>query len=124
EKELEAVAEKAREAVQAARQQGEQADPAQVQQQFQQAQQQVIQKYAPQLQQVSEAVPIEGVIELLRDEKARGFAFEIATDSTVLTDEMQEKASRNEFLSAFTSAAQGLMTFASLGAEGAEMAGE
>lgn len=124
EEEMNAVAEKAKQAIGQARAEGQQTDPAQAQQQFEQAQQQVIQKYAPQLQQVADTVPIEDVMKLLRDDKARGFAFEIATDSTVLTDEMQEKASRNEFLSAFTSAAAGLMQFASLGAEGAEMAGE
>lgn len=94
------------------------------QQQFQQAQQQIIAKYAPQLKEASEQVPIEDVMKLLRDDKARGFAFEIETDSTVLTDEMQEKASRNEFLQEFTNAQAGLASMAAMGEAGAKLAGE
>lgn len=108
--------------------QGNQPDPAQMQaqmrQQMQQAQQQVLQKYGPMLQQASEAVPIEDVMDLLRDDKARGFAFEIATDSTVLTDELQEKSQRNEFLTTFMGAAQGLTAFAAMGEPGVKLAGE
>lgn len=124
--ELKALAEKAKEAAQ----QGQQ-DPQQMQQmaqqgqqQFQQAQQQIIGKYAPMLKEASEQVPIEDVMKLLRDDKARGFAFEIETDSTVLTDELQEKASRNEFLTTFSTASQGLMGLAAMGPSAAKLAGE
>lgn len=133
EEELKALTEKAKQAAQQAMaqaQQGGQQDPQQMQQmaqqgqqQFQQAQQQIIAKYAPMLKEASDQVPIEDVMKLLRDDKARGFAFEIETDSTVLTDEMQEKASRNEFLTAFTSAAAGVMSLASAGEAGAKLAG-
>lgn len=110
-------------------QQGQQQqDPQQMaqqgQQEFQKAQQQILGKYAPMLKEASEQVPIEDVMELLRDEKARGFAFEIETDSTVLTDEMQEKASRNEFLTTFSTASQGLMGLAAMGPSAAKLAGE
>lgn len=128
--ELQALKKKAMEAAQPAQQQG-QGDPqqmqqmaAQGQQQFEQAQQQIIAKYAPMLKEVSEQVPIEDVMELLRDDKARGFAFEIETDSTVLTDEIQEKASRNEFLTTFATASQGLMGLAAMGPAAAKLAGE
>lgn len=125
--ELRELGEKAKEAVQQAPQQ----DPQQMQQmaqqgqqQLQQAQQQIIAKYAPMLKEASEQVPIEDVMKLLRDGKARGFAFEIETDSTVLTDEMQEKASRNEFLTTFSTASQGLMGLAAMGPSAAKLAGE
>jgi hypothetical protein len=124
EQEIEKLAEGAKQSIEQARQQGQQPDPQQVQQQFQQAQQQIMAKYGPQMQQVQDEVPIEDVMKLLRDDKARGFAFEIATDSTILTDEMQEKASRNEFLTTFATASQALMTVAMAGEAGAELAGE
>lgn len=104
--------------------QPQQVDPAQAQQMLQQAQQQIIQKYAPMLAEAQSQVPIEDVMKLLRDSKARGFTFEIETDSTILTDEMQEKASRNEFVAAFTQAATGLMQMAAMGEEGAALSGE
>lgn len=122
--ELKALAEKAKQAAEQAQASGQQIDPAQAQQQLQQAQQQIIGKYAPQLKEIGDAVSIEDVMSLLRDNKARGFAFEIATDSTVLTDEMAEKQARNEFMTVFTGAAQGLTTLAAMGEAGAKLAGE
>lgn len=95
----------------------------QAQQQFQQAQQAIIAKYGPQLKQAEEAVPIEDVVKLLRDDKARGFAFEIATDSTIMTDEMQEKQSRNEFLGVVAQSTQALTGLSMLGEQGAALAG-
>lgn len=106
-----------------ARQEGQQVDPQQAQQQFEQAKQQIVTKYSQLLQQESDQVPIEDVMKLLRDEKARGFAFEIATDSTIMTDELQEKASRNEFLTVFSGATQGLIRLAGLGGPAAKLAG-
>lgn len=122
--ELKSLGEKARQAAQQAQQSGQQINPQEAQQQFQQAQQEIIGKYAPLIKQESERVPIEDVMKLLRDDKARGFAFEIATDSTILTDEMQEKASRNEFLTTFMGASQGLAGLAAMGEAGAKLAGE
>lgn len=124
EEEMKGLAKKGKEMVEQARAQGQEVDPAQAQQQLQQAQQQIIQKYGPQLQELGKQVPIEDVMDLLRDNKARGFAFEIATDSTILTDELQEKASRNEFLKVFTSATQGLVGLASMGEAAAKLSGE
>ncbi|URQ76176.1 MAG: hypothetical protein NBV76_05295 [Candidatus Ochrobactrum gambitense] len=124
EKEITSLAENAKKSAEQARAQGQQMDPQQVQQQFQQAQQQIMAKYGPQIQQAQEEVPIEDVMKLLRDDKARCFAFEIATDSTILTDEMQEKASRNEFLTVYSNASQALMLTAQAGEAGAELAGE
>lgn len=122
--ELKALGEKAKQAAEQAKQSGQQVNPQEAQQQFQQAQQQIIGKYAPLIKQESERVPIEDVMKLLRDDKARGFAFEIATDSTILTDEMQEKASRNEFLTTFMGASTGLASMAAMGEAGAKLAGE
>lgn len=124
EKEMKALGDKAKQAAQQAQQGEQQVDPAQAQQQLQQAQQQIIGKYGPMLQEASDQVPIEDVMKLLRDDKARGFAFEIATDSTILTDELQEKQSRNEFLKEFVGATQGLAAMAGMGEAGAKLAGE
>lgn len=121
--ELKSLMDKAKEMAGQAQQGGEQIDPAQAKQQFEQAQQQIIQKYSARLKMETEAVPIEDVMKLLRDDKARCFAFEIATDSTILTDELQEKASRNEFLTTFAGATQALTQMAAMGEEGAKLAG-
>lgn len=102
---------------QQAQQTGQQVEPAQAQQMLQQAQQEIIQKYAPQIKKLSEQVSIDDVMSLLKDNKARCFAFEIQTDSTVLTDEAQAKASANEFYAAFTGGMQGLVQAASMGPE-------
>lgn len=128
--ELKELADKAKQAAQQAQPtQGQ--DPGQMQQmvqqgqqQFEQAQQAILAKYAPKLKEAGDQVPVEDVMKLLRDDKARGFAFEIETDSTVLTDEVQEKASRNEFLTVFSNATQGLMGLAAMGPAAAKLAGE
>jgi hypothetical protein len=124
EEELKALKDKASQMAQQAQQSGQQIDPAQAQQQFEQAQQAIIQKYAPMLEDAQQQVAIEDVMKLLRDDRARSFAFEIESDSTILTDELQEKASRNEFMSEFTTASQALMGMASMGEQGAKLAGE
>lgn len=129
--ELKALKAKAKEMASQAQQQPQQGaqgqqqpiDPAQAEQQFQQAQQQIIAKYAPELKAAEETVPIEDVIDLLRDDRTRGFAFEIATDSTIMTDEVQEKASRNEFLGVVATSVQSLTGLASMGEAGAALAG-
>lgn len=130
EQELKALGEQAekaaQEAMMQAQQSGEQPDPQQAQaaqQQFQEAQQQIIAKYAPMLNEAKSEVPIEDVMKLLRDNKSRDFAFEIEDGSTVLADEQQEKASRNEFMAAFANASQALMPLVSTGPEGAKLAG-
>ena len=122
---------KAEQKLMQAQQQGQQIDPKQVEQQKQQAaaqfqkmQQEIIAKYAPMIKQASDSVPLEDIMKLLRDNKARGFAFEIATDSTIMTDELAEKQSRNELLGVFTQAAASLQTLGALGAGGAKLAGE
>lgn len=130
EQELKALADQfkkaAEEAMMQAQQSGQQPAPQQAQaaqQQFQEAQQQILAKYAPMLNEAKAEVPIEDVMKLLRDGKARDFAFEIEDGSTVLADEQQEKASRNEFMAAFATASQALMPLVSTGPEGAKLAG-
>lgn len=100
------------------------ADPAQVQGAFQQAQQEILGKFAPMLAEAEAMVPIEDVMKLLRDDRARSFIFEIESSSTILTDELQEKASRNEFLAQFATATQSLMQLTAAGEAGAKLAGE
>ncbi|WP_011579572.1 MULTISPECIES: hypothetical protein [Chelativorans] len=124
EEEMNKLGEQARQAMQQAQQSGQQPDPNQTKQQLQQAQQQIVGKYGPMLKEASEQVPIEDVMDLLRNDKARGFAFEVATDSTILTDELQEKQQRNEFLTVFTGASRGLIALAGMGEPAAKLAGE
>lgn len=123
ENEMKTLTNQARQAAQKAQQSGEEIDPDEAQQQFVQAQQQVIAKYSQELNAAASQVSIEDVIELLRDDKARGFAFEIATDSTIMTDEMAEKQSRTEFLTTFVNASQGLAVLTGMGEQGAALAG-
>ena len=119
--ELRALGEKAKQAMQ-----GQQVPPEQAQQmqaQFQQEQQAIIAKYEPQIKALGEEVSIDAVMQLLRDERTRGFVIEIETDSTVLTDDMAEKSSRAEFLSAFATASQAVVGLAQAGPAGAELGG-
>lgn len=120
EEEMRALSEKARQVPPP--QQPEQAQ--QMQAEFHQAQQAIIAKYAPQLQALSAEVPVEDVMKLLRDHKARNFAFEIETDSTILTDETEAKARAAEFYTAFTGGIQGLIGAASMGEEAIRVASE
>lgn len=122
EQELKALQKKAEEVLPEVQQQGPEAVSA-AQDEYIQAQQAIVQKYAPQLEAIQAEVPMEDIMKLLRDNKARGFAFEIASDSTVMTDEMQEKASRNEFLTTFATASTALMQLAATGEAGAALAG-
>jgi biopolymer transport protein ExbD len=124
---LAGLGDKAQQAAQGAAQgQGPQqqpVDPQQAQTALQQAQQRVLAKYAPMLSEAEAQVPLEDVMKLLRDERTRGFVFEIESSSTILTDELEEKASRNEFLTQFTSASAGLMSMAAMGEQGAKLSG-
>lgn len=101
----------------------DQTSPQEVQQGFKEAQQAIVQKYLPMLQEAQSEVPIEDIFDLLRNDKARSFAFEIASDSTVLTDEIEEKSSRNEFLETFARSSQALQSLAQMGEAGAALAG-
>lgn len=78
--------------------QNPEADPAQLQEQLQAAQAAIADKYGPALQDAESAVTIEAVVKLLRKDKIRVFSIDIATDSTVLTDEITEKQQRNELM--------------------------
>lgn len=118
--ELKALAEKANQAP--TPQEPQQAQ--QMQGEFQQAQQAILAKYAPQLKKLEDEVSVDDVMRLLRDHKARNFAFEIETDSTILTDEAEAKASATEFYQAFTGGMQGLIGAASMGEEAIRVASE
>lgn len=120
EQEMKALEQQAAQAVQS----GQVQDPQATQQQFQQAQQQLLAKYAPMLNEARNEVPIEDIMKLLRDDKARGFAFQIDEESTVLADEAAEKQSRNEFMAAFATASQALQPLVQTGPSGAKLAGE
>lgn len=119
EQELKALTDQAEKAVQSGQVQDHQA----AQQEFQQQQQAILSKYAPMLNEARNEVPIEDIMKLLRDDKARGFAFQIDEESTVLADEAAEKQSRNEFMGAFATASQALMPLVQSGPEGAKLAG-
>ncbi len=118
--ELDALGKKAEEM---AAQADQQTDPAEAEHMLKQAQQQILAKYAPMLADAENQVPIEDVMSLLRDDRARGFIFEIESSSTILTDELAEMRSRNEFMSAFAGAQQALSGLATMGEQGAALAG-
>jgi hypothetical protein len=99
-------------------------DPQQADAALKQAQQGILAKYAPMLQEAEAQVPLEDVMKLLRDDRTRSFVFEIESSSTILTDELEEKSSRNEFMQQFTSTSQPLMAMAAMGDAGAKLAGE
>lgn len=126
--ELEKLGDQMEEAVMMARQNAQ--DPQQLaqaeqqaQQQFQQGQQAVFAKYQPLLASVRDAIPVEDVKKLLRDKKARNLAIDIETDSTIMVDEMAEKASRAEFLQAFAGASASIQPLLVAGEAGAKLAG-
>ena len=122
-KELDALEEQARAAMEQAQQSGQQVDPQQAEQQFNQAQQEIIGRTQAQLQAIAKEVPIEDVMSFLRDQKTRAFAIDIETDSTVMTDEMAEKQARGEFLTAFTGASTAVQPLLMAGEPGAKLAG-
>lgn len=117
--ELTALVDKAEEVMQGQ----QEIDPQQAQQQLQQAQQEIIGKYQPQIEKLSQSVTVEMVRDLLRDDKIRPFVFDIETDSTIYPDEMAEKQSRNEFMQVFVTASQALAPLAMSGPAGAKLAG-
>lgn len=96
---------------------------AQMQQQLQEAQQQIQEKYAPQFQQLEQAVVIEDVMKLVRDQRGRSLIIDIETDSTVMTDELAEKSARSEFLTAFSGAISAIQPLMAAGEKGAKLAG-
>lgn len=119
--ELDALGEKAKEAAQQAQQTGQKVDPNQAQQMLQQAQQQIVEKYAPDLQRLSNTVVIEDVMKVIRDKRDRGLIIDIETDSTVMTDELAEKQARSELLQAFSGAVGALMPLAQIGEPGVKL---
>lgn len=123
ERDMQDLEEKAMLAAEQARMQQDPEASAQVQQQFEQAQQQIIEQYQPKIQDISAQVPIEDVMDLLRDQKARAFAIDIETDSTIMVDEMAEKQSRSEFLTAFSNASAAVQPLLMAGEAGAALAG-
>lgn len=122
--ELEAFGKTAQQQAVRAQQAGQQVDPAQIEQAMKEAQGQIVSKYADMLAEAQALVPLEDVVALLRDDRARSFAFTIASDSTILQDEMATQAARNEFLTAFSNASMALQGVAAQGTAGAELAGE
>lgn len=106
-----------------AEQQTEEVDPEQVKQAFIQRQQEIMGQYTPLIRELSSAVVIEDVMKMLRDEKVRNLVIDIETDSTIMTDELAEKQSRNEFLTAFGGAANTVMPLMQAGEAGAKLGG-
>lgn len=103
--------------------QTEEVNPEEVKKAFMQKQQEIMAQYSPVLRQLGETVVIEDVMKMLRDEKVRNLVIDIETDSTIMTDEMAEKQSRNDFLMAFNSAAQTIMPLMQAGEPGAKLGG-
>ena len=82
----------------------QQAQSPQFQQQIQQNQQlgqqvqQKMQEGQQQLQQLQAQPTIDQVLKLLKDSRVKSFVLDIETDSTIMADEMAEKAARTEFI--------------------------
>lgn len=70
--------------------------PPEVQQQIQQIEQQARQ----QVEQLQQTITIDAVMQMLRDQRLRPFILEVETDSTIEPDQMAEKQTRTEFMSA------------------------
>src|SRR5690606_9880397 len=68
-------------------------------------------------------VPVEAVMEILRDQKLRPFLLDIETDSTIYQDELTEKQARAEFLQAFSNAAAATQPLIQSGQAGAKLSG-
>ncbi|MGL4813513.1 MAG: hypothetical protein ACRCXM_17220 [Beijerinckiaceae bacterium] len=99
-----------------------QENPEAVQQAMAKAQEQ-LQGLDQQIGEAKQAPTLEDVLDFLKDEKLRPFVLDIETDSTVYPDEMQEKASRAEFLQVFTGAMAGVTQLAQLGPQALGLAG-
>lgn len=103
-------------------QQAMQENPEAVQQAMAKAQEQ-LQGLEQQIGELKATPTLEDVLDFLKDEKLRPFVLDIETDSTVYPDEMQEKASRAEFLQVFTGAMAGVTQLAALGPQALGLAG-
>jgi hypothetical protein len=66
------------------------------------------QQVGDQVKALQNAVTIEKVVDLLREQRTRPFVLEIETDSTIQVDENTEKQRRTEFLTALSAAIQQL----------------
>jgi hypothetical protein len=60
--------------------------------------QKAIQAIQQEMQRLQQQPTIDQVLELLKDSRVKSFVLDIETDSTIMGDEMAEKASRNEFM--------------------------
>lgn len=103
--------------------QGDPEQLAMIEQQFEQAQRAIAEKYGQELARLSNTVTIEMVMEILRDNRARGLVVDIETDSTVMTDELAEKQVRGEFLTGFSHAIAAVQPLMAAGEQGAGLAG-
>lgn len=106
-----------------AKQSGQPVDPATIEQQAEEIQGQIEAATRQRVEKIAQTPSLEDVTEFLRDEKLRPFVLDIETDSTIYPDEMAEKASRAEFLTAFSSAVGAVMPLLQAGEAGAVMAG-
>ena len=80
---------------------GQPPGPPQQGQQIQQAQaqmQQLMQQAQTQIQKLQAQPTIEQVLTFLKNNRAKSFVLDIETDSTIMVDEMGEKAARTEFV--------------------------
>lgn len=114
----EAVVAQAQEAMQQAAQQGPEAA-----QEIQQQAQQQIQQFQEEIGKLQDTVTIDQVMEFLRDEKLRPYVLDIETDSTIYPDEAAEKASRAEFMNAFSASMSSLAPMFAMGPEAISVAG-
>ena len=96
----------------------------QIQAEFMQGQQQIAMQFTPLIERIGAMVSIDEVMAILRDQKLRPFMLDIETDSTIFPDEQAEKASRAEFMQAFSQSMMALQPLLAAGESGANLAGE
>lgn len=118
---IKALQEQAQEAM--AQAEAQQQDPAQIMAQFEQQQQQMLESWGQQIGAAGQAVTIEQVMDVLRDQKLRPYTLDIETDSTIYPDEMAEKSARAEFMQAFSGVVQTIQPLLMAGESGAGLAG-
>ena len=86
--------------------------------------QQMMQAGQEQLQKLQAQPTLDQVLELLKDNRVKSFVLDIETDSTIMADEMAEKAARTEFMSVLSNLLPQLSQMITAEPKTAEFCGE
>ena len=86
--------------------------------------QQMLQAGQQELQKLQQQPTLDQVLELLKDNRVKSFVLDIETDSTIMADEMAEKAARTEFMQVMGGLMQQLGQLISADPSSATLCGE